>query len=70
MSPRPMKEPGVVIEDADIMVISKKVFESNADVLLFDDTLLVWSVSQQRYVITQLSKQWSHVHQMDLKISK
>ncbi|OFZ49096.1 MAG: hypothetical protein A2381_15975 [Bdellovibrionales bacterium RIFOXYB1_FULL_37_110] len=68
MSPRPMKEPGVVIEDADIMVISKKVFESNADVLLFDDTLLVWSVSQQRYVITQLSKQWSHVHQMDLKI--
>jgi len=68
MSPRPMKEHGQVIEDAEVMVISKKVFENSNDVLLFDDTLMVWSMGYGQYDRIELSKKWSHIPQMELKV--
>ena len=68
MSPRPMKEHGRVLEDAEIMVMSKKVFANDKDVLLFDNTLVVWSRRQRQYDRIELSKQWSLVPQTELRI--
>jgi len=68
MSARPMKEHGQVLEDAEIMVMSKKVFENNKDVLLFDNTLMVWSTGQRQYERIELSREWSYIPQMALRI--
>jgi len=68
MSPRPMKDHGVVIEDSELMVMSKKVFATDLDILLFENTLMVWSRGKQQYERIELSKEWMSVPHLELQI--
>lgn len=68
MSPRPMREHGVVIPDADIFIMSKIVSGNSEDILLFDNILITRQSGEKEYQRIELSNEWASVNHLDLKI--